>query len=363
MKLKTYLFFFVSLSIIRFSNSQLDRLTLLGNSARGLSVGKSNMSSYRQTSDILSNPSLLTQQNSKYSISYTYNNAFAGLTNANVLMLSVKPDSSTTNVAFVAYQISNTNAFDTRSLQLSNGEYDFSQLGFVNTKDYGLKWIFANQLSDKFSLGVTTNIDLLSVSDFSRASAVGLDLGFHYSIDSTFKVGVLVGNFFGKYYFWNQNSSLLQSSYFTTNNYLKYKTFVVQLPSIQLGVSKKVRFGNWMENNLMLQLGAISGANSYSIIESKALDIQFGVGYEALIKDFILLRAGVSDFQKTQFYSNQKSAQLGLGFGLKLNKVQIDYTWAKLNKTSISAQKQLISIQYNFEKANKDINSTEPTRL
>ena len=363
MKLRFVLLVLILSTIVRVANSQLDRLSLLGNSTRSLALGKTNLSNYRQTSDVLSNPALLTGQTSKYSTSYTYNNAFAGITNSNVVMFSVKPDSSSTNVAFVAYQISNANAFDTRTLQLSNGEYDFSQLGFVNTKDYGLKWIVSSQLSQKLSLGVTTNMDMLSVGDFSRASAIGLDLGLNYAIDSIFKIGVLIGNVLGKYYFWNQNTTLLQSSYFTTNNYLKYKTFVVQLPNVQVGASKKLMLGTWLENNFALQFGLVSGANPYSVIASESVDFQFGMGYEALIKDFLMIRAGVSDFQKTQFYTNQQSAQMGLGFGLKLNKVQVDYTWAKMNKTSISSQKQLISIQYNFEKANKDIIATEPTRM
>ncbi len=360
----TYLLFFLLICVSSFEAiAQSSRFNQLGSSPRTLALGKSNQSTYVQSLDVLANPALIASQKTKYSSSYMHHNAFKGITNANLLAFFIKPDSSKTHFGFSLNQLSNNGVFDTRDLATNSSTYDFSKVSVLNSVDYGLKFILGKSISNKIAIGVSANLDLLSVADFSNARSVGADLGLQYKIDSSFCVGVMLENAFGKYYFWNQSSTMLQKSYFATDNYLQINSVSVQLPSLYVGASKKATYNAWFSNIFSVQANLNGNEASYSIFAKDKLAFNFGFGYEALLKNIVYVRAGWSDFQKISYSKTSISSQLGIGIGLKINKIMIDYTMANINKSLVSAQKQLISIQYNFEKVNQHNSTVEPSRF
>lgn len=345
------------------SNTYSERLDKLGVSPRSIALGKATSSTYLQALDVWLNSALLGVQKTKYSAAYAHTDAFKGISKADVFVLTIKPDSSKISFGFGAYQLSNGGVFDTRYLELQDGTFDFSQLNTFTNRDYGLKWFLSKSMNEKFSIGSSFDFDFVSLGDFAHATAIGFGLNAVYELDSTLHLSANLHNPFGKFYFWNQNSSLLQTTYFGTNNYIQVRSMFVQLPGFQFGADKYIYINPIFSSRIMAKISLGFSSNSNTILLNKNMALDAGFGCETSIKEKLYFRFGVSDFQHNSLVLNKINSQLSFGLGVDLGSVQLDYALGNFTKTAIPAQKNLLSLTYDFEKFLKNNAASEPTRF
>lgn len=335
----------------------------IGSASRSAALGRTNLSNFQNVDDILLNPSLLSEQKKQFGLSYSHNSAYKGIVSVDALVFGVNLDSSDVSIGFGLYQFSNSNVFNTQNLQNVNGDFDFSQLNVLSNKDYGMNFIVSKKVNDKLNYGLNTSFETHNLSNLSNSNALGIDFGLLYKKDSMSSIGVQVSNVFGKYYFWNQNVNGLKETYFNTNNFIRYRSIAVQLPSMNIGYTKILSSNEWFSQKALAKLYIGTGENPYQLMNSKIINLDFGLGYEAIVQDKYFVRFSCSDFQKSSWIENKTSVQVSAGGGIKVARFSFDYAISNLNQMNIIAKKHIISLNYNFEKTNKNSSTFEPTRF
>lgn len=367
MALKIMFTILLFLTTLVFSFSQNSRTTergaLLGWSARTAGLGRTNLASYTQPLDVLNNPALLSGFQDDYAISYTHNEGLGGISKLDNLLLLISRDSAKYHFGVNVYRFSNSDVFETTNI-FSGGEVDFDNLGTLKNNDVGFKLLLARSLrEDKSNIGIELNFDLLSVSDFSKSAVLGFDLGYSTVLSEKINYGLSIDNIFGKYYFWSQDSEILESSYFASGNFIRHKSTFVQLPYIQNSINylfykqDKVSVSGF--GRLSLGFGR---TNNFSI-SSNWLNSSGGLGLEIVLFDRFNVRGGVTDVENIWKGDFKLSPALGAGYGYK--GLNLDYSWGDFYGKSIPLQKHVVSISIKLqsEKNTKSNDTNEPTRL
>lgn len=327
----------------------------VGFSARMLSLGNSNLGEFTNAFDVSLNPSLLAKA-SKTNVGYTHNNHFGGIIQLDNISFVSPIENTSFNYGLSLFRLQNSQAFDSRSIISTDGNFDFGQLNLNNNNDFGLKFSLGKRLDSLgLDLGAELGIDLLTVENFSRAFALGLDVGVNKSLDSLTTVSLVIENAFGRYYFWNQSVSQLENLFLSTDNYIRLNSLAIQLPYLRGGVNREVVRNKIHSLVLSGVLGLGYGRESTSLLRNSSFNISPGLGLEGGFYDVFFVRAGVNSFSNT--LNDKLRAKLSVGLGFYYSGVRVDYALSNFLSQSIPLQQHVISINYAFNAKNKLHNS------
>lgn len=197
---------------------------------------------------------------------------------------------------------------------------DYSKIKFFNAADWAVYLTYSKRQSEKLSYGVNLKVISRSI-DNGSAWGIGFDVGAIYNVSSKLRLGTNLQDVSTTYLAWNTGRKELITP--TAKVGGSYDIEIFKTGRITPAVDFDVRFENRKFSSLA-HLGPVS------------FDMHAGVEYG--FKDLFAIRAGYNDVK-----------QLTLGAGVKLPKLNIDYSFAKFDNSDQLGNTHRISVIFTLE--------------
>jgi len=212
-------------------------------------------------------------------------------------------------------------------LDLNNNGYfdngdrlDYSKINFFNAADWAFIATYSKQHSEKLSYGVNLKVISRSI-DNGSAWGIGFDIGALYSITPKFRVGANLMDVTTTLLAWNTGRKELITP--TAKIGSSYDIPFFKTGRITPTVDFDVRFENRRFASLA-NLGPVS------------FDMHAGLEYG--FKDLFALRVGYNDVKQVTF-----------GAGVKLPKLNLDYSFAKFDGNDQLGNTHRVSVMFTLE--------------
>jgi hypothetical protein len=218
---------------------------------------------------------------------------------------------------------------DTRQalLDLNNNGYfdpgdrlDYSKITFFNAADWAFYVTYSKMQNEKLSYGVNLKVISRHIAEGS-AWGIGFDVGAIYSPFSNFRIGANLQDISTTLLAWNTGRKELITP--TAKVGSSYDIPFLTTGRITPAVDFDVRFENRRFASLF-NAGPVS------------FDVHAGLEYG--FKNLFAVRVGYNDVK-----------QLTLGAGIKLPKLNIDYSFAKFDKDDQLGNTHRISVMFTLE--------------
>ncbi len=202
-----------------------------------------------------------------------------------------------------------------------NGDrLDYGKITLFNAADWAFIATYSKRQSEKFSYGVNLKVISRSI-DYGSAWGIGFDIGAVYSISPKFRVGANLQDVTTTLLAWNTGRKELITP--TAKMGGSYDITFLKTGRITPAVDFDVRFENRKFASLA-HLGPVS------------FDMHAGLEYG--FKDLFAIRVGYNDVK-----------QLTLGAGVKLPKLNIDYSFAKFDSNDQLGNTHRISVMFTLD--------------
>lgn len=197
---------------------------------------------------------------------------------------------------------------------------DYNRITFFNAADWAFFFTYSKRQSEKLSYGVNLKIINRSIAEGS-AWGVGFDVGAIYNVSPKFRVGVNLQDVTTTLLAWNTGRKELITP--TAKMGSSYDIEFLKNSRITPSVDFDVRF----ENRKFASLGHVGPVS---------FDAHTGVEYG--FKDLFAVRVGYNDVK-----------QLTFGAGVKLPKLNLDYSFAKFDGTDQLGNTHRVSVMFTLE--------------
>jgi hypothetical protein len=239
------------------------------------------------------------------------------------------PFGSNVSLGLSVIRLGVDNVPDTRQALIdfnSNGYFDpgdrldYDKITFFNAADWAFYVTYSKMQSEKFSYGVNLKVISRHIAEGS-AWGIGFDIGAIYSPLPNFRVGANFQDVSTTLLAWNTGRKELITP--TAKVGSSYDIPFLTTGRITPAVDFDVRFENRKFASLF-NAGPVS------------FDVHAGLEYG--FKDLFAVRAGYNDVK-----------QLTLGAGIKLPKLNIDYSFAKFDRDDQLGNTHRISVMFTLE--------------
>jgi hypothetical protein len=202
-----------------------------------------------------------------------------------------------------------------------NGDrLDYSKIRFFNAADWAFIATYSKAASEKLSYGVNLKVISRSIDDGS-AWGIGFDVGAIYSVSPKFRIGMNLQDVTTTLLAWNTGRKELITP--TAKIGSSYDIPFLGSGRITPAIDFDVRF----ENRKFASLAAVGPVS---------FDMHAGLEYG--FKDLFALRVGYNDVK-----------QLTFGAGVKLPKLNLDYSFAKFDGNDQLGNTHRISVMFTLD--------------
>ncbi len=253
---------------------------------------------------------------------------FGNLVNYDYASVAI-PWGPNVSLGFSVIRLGVDNVPDTRNafVDLNNNGYfdagdrlDYSKITFFNAADWAFMITYSKRQSEKLSYGV--NLKIISESlDYGSAWGIGFDAGAIYNLSPKFRVGANLQDITTTLVAWNTGTKELITP--TAKIGTSYDIPFFSSGRITPAIDFDVRF----ENRQFASMGHIGPVS---------FDGHAGVEYG--FKNLFAIRVGYNDVK-----------QFTLGAGIKLPKLNIDYSFAKFDGNDQLGNTHRISVMFTLE--------------
>lgn len=196
---------------------------------------------------------------------------------------------------------------------------DAARVTYFNAADWAFYFTYSKKQSDVFSYGANVKIIRRELGDAS-ATGLGLDVGVWYTPFENMQLGANLQDVTTTFLAWSTGRNELISPTMKVGSAYFIEAFGGRFAP---AVDFDIRFENRKYASLA-HVGAVS------------LDLHTGLEYQ--FKNLIALRLGYSDVK-----------QLTMGAGVRLPKLNIDYSFAKFDATNQLGNTHRISLMFTLE--------------
>lgn len=202
-----------------------------------------------------------------------------------------------------------------------NGDrIDYSRISFFNAADWAFIATYSKRHSEKLSYGVNLKVISRSI-DNGSAWGIGFDVGAIYNVTPKFRIGANLQDITTTLLAWNTGrKELITPTAKVGGSY--------DIPFFKTGrITPAVDFDVRFENRKFASLASVGPVS---------FDMHAGVEYG--FKDLFALRVGYNDVK-----------QLTFGAGVKLPKLNLDYSFAKFDGNDQLGNTHRISVMFTLE--------------
>jgi hypothetical protein len=223
---------------------------------------------------------------------------------------------------------------NTLSLYNSDGTINFDNVTEFSAADYAFILSYAKPFKvKKGQLLGGANIKVIHrrIGPFANSWGFGLDAGLQYRIKD-WNFGLVAKDVTSTFNAWSFSFSEDEREVLElTNNEVPINSVEITRPQILLGAARRFQFGNV---GLMPEANFIfttDGARN-TLLSADPISMDIAGGVEADYKEFVFLRAGVSQFQQITNFDGGENLKVrpSLGVGFRISSLTVDYAYTDL---------------------------------
>lgn len=300
------------------------------------------------------NPAGLTRSEKWLDIGLMHSEYFAGIAKYDYLGLSHKIDDKSA-VAFSAIRFGVDDIPNTTQLIDNQGNIDYDRITTFTAADYAFLFSYARKLSIKgLSIGGSFKIIYRKVGDFAKSWGFGLDAGLQYQLKEHWKFGLVVRDATSTFNAWVfKLDDDTKEVFAKTNNEIPKNGLELTLPRLILGTYTKYPLGKkglYFAGEIDLDLTTDGKRNT--LIRSKVFSIDPKVGIEFGFRNFVSVRAGITNMQYTKDFNDKKkfNIQPNIGIGLGFKSIYLDYAFTDIGDASVALYSHVISLRVGLNK-------------
>jgi hypothetical protein len=302
------------------------------------------------------NPAGLTQVNKWLEVGLMHSEYFAGIAKYDYLGLAHTLDDKSA-VGFSAIRFGVDDIPNTTQLIDNNGNIDYDRVSTFTAADYAFIFSYARKLGkiEGLSLGGNFKVIHRKVGDFAKSWGFGLDAGLQYHNKSNWKFGAMLRDVTSTFNAWiftlDQET---QEVFLNTGNSIPENGLELTLPRLILGSYKKFDFGSsgiYGAGELNVDI-TTDGRRNTLISGAVSVDPHLGLSFG--YKNYVTLRAGVSNFQYVKNFDDTEKLnfQPNLGIGLNFKSFFLDYAFTDIGDASVALYSHVISLRIKLNKPN-----------
>ncbi len=309
-----------------------------------------------QTSSVNSgywNPAGLTQINKWLDVGLMHSEYFAGIAKYDYLGLAHSIDKIST-VGFSAIRFAVDDIPNTTQLIDQQGNVDYTKITTFTAADYAFLFSYARKLKIKgLSIGGNFKIVHRKVGDFAKSWGFGLDAGTQYFVKN-FKFGIMARDVTSTFNAWVFNLDTQTKEIFVkTGNSIPINGLEITLPRVIFASYGKFNLGKkGMFTTSEIDFDVTSDGRRNTIFQTKLFSIDPHLGIEFGFKNYVAIRAGVSNFQYVKNYDDTRKInfQPNIGLGLNVKNFHLDYAFTDIGDASVALYSHVISVRIKLNK-------------
>ncbi len=332
----------------KFSNEYLS----IGIGGKGHAMGGAMVAATNDVTSGYWNPAGLASINANLQMSAMHAEWFAGIGRYDYLAIA-KPINNKSNrkvigLSLVRFGVDNIP--NTLNLVEPDGTINYNNIKSFSAADYAGLLTYAQQLLSKTTqIGGSIKILHRRAGQFATAWGFGLDIGAIYKLSRNVHIGLSARDITSTFNAWKFNfTEEEQNILLTNNNDVPSSSIEITTPKFILGSAYQATFQERLRLLVELDFDFTTDGQRNVLISSKTINIDPKMGLELGYKEFVFIRAGVSNFQylKNDINPNEKdfSFQPNAGIGLKLRGFTIDYAYTDVGNVSQVLYSHVVSI-------------------
>ncbi len=300
------------------------------------------------------NPAGLVNVNKWLEISLMHSEYFAGIAKYDYLGLAHTINDNSA-VALTAIRFGVDDIPNTTQLIDNNGNIDYDKVTTFTAADYAFLFSYAHKLDKIKGLSFGGNFKIIhrKVGDFAKSWGFGLDAGLQYKTEKNWKFGAMLRDVTSTFNAWIFTlDSETQEVFINTGNSLPQNGLELTLPRLILGGYKKIEFGKsglYGAGELDVDI-TTDGRRNTLISSAVSVDPHLGISFG--FKNYVTVRAGLSNFQYVKNFddSEKLNFQPNIGIGLNFKSFYLDYAFTDIGDASVALYSNVISLRLKLNK-------------
>lgn len=333
----TLILLLMGLSLPIFAQKYSNEFLSIGVGARAQAMGSSVVASSSDAFSIFWNPAGLADiENEGLQLGIMHAEWFAGIGKHDVFSFSMPMQNKNSRLGFGLVRFGIDNIPNTLSLYNDDGSINYDNIVEFSAADmaffggFGSKKKLANgYLNYGSSLKVVRRV----IGSFANSWGFGLDLGAQYHNNNDLRIGLLLKDISTTVNTWSisftdEEKAILQA---TGNDLPGIRSNEITRPSIILGIGKGFTFKTF---TLYPEFGIsiTTDGQRNALVSGDPISMDGHFGLELFYKEFLFLRAGINQFQRSTDFDGNESLIMkpGIGTGFVINAVELDYSFTNL---------------------------------
>lgn len=333
-------------SVPTYSNEFLS----IGVGARSFGMGNATVASQNNVESSYWNPANLVELGTKFDVSAMHAEYFGGLSAYDYLGFGMKiNEKSAVGLSLLRYGVDDIP--NTLELIDKDGNIRYNLVTTFSAADYAFLFSYSRKTRiEGLSIGLNVKLIYRHTGDFASAYGFGFDIAGTYR-KGKWRMGAVVRDATSTFNAWVFKTGDMEEVFELTGNEIPENSTEITLPRLILAVSREFTISDKFSVLTELDMDMTFDGQRNVLIQGDPISIDPHFGLEASYKQFLFLRAGVSNFQEETDFDQSKSwtFQPNLGLGIKYKNFRLDYALTDIGDQSIAKYSNVFSISYAFE--------------
>jgi len=331
----------------------------IGVGADALGLGNSVVA---QTEGVMSgywNPAGLTKTDRLLEVGLMHSEYFAGIAKYDYLGLAHSIDEKS-SIGFTAIRFAVDDIPNTTQLIDNNGNIDYDRISTFTAADYAFMFSYARILPvDGLSVGGNFKVIHRKVGDFAKSWGFGIDAGAQYQSKKDWKFGAVLRDATSTFNAWIFTlNDETKEVFLNTGNAIPENGLELTLPRLILGGYKKFDLGSkGIYAAAELDVDITTDGRRNTLLRSGLFSTDPHLGLQIGFKNYVSLRAGLSNVQYVTNLDNSRSlnVQPNVGIGLNIKNFYLDYAFTDIGDASVALYSHIISLKFKLDKPNNAV--------
>lgn len=331
----------------------------IGIGADALGLGNSVVAQTDNVNSGYWNPAGLTEIDKWLEVGLMHSEYFAGIAKYDYLGLAHKLDERSA-IGFTAIRFAVDDIPNTTQLIDNNGYIDYDRVTTFTAADYAFLLSYARKTKiEGLSVGGNFKVIYRKVGDFASSWGFGLDGGLQYRTKNNWKFGLMARDVTSTFNAWiftlDQET---QEVFLATGNEIPQNGLELTLPRLILGSYKKFELGKGFYTSAEIDFDITTDGKRNTLLKSNVFSVDPHVGVAVGFKNYVTLRAGISNMQYVKdFDDNERlNIQPNIGIGLNFKSFYLDYAFTDIGDASVALYSHVISIRLKLNKPQNAVN-------
>lgn len=328
----------------------------IGVGARALGMSNANVASVNDVTAGYWNPAGLNLVESDIQFALMHSEYFAGIAKFDYGAIAIPTKDNKRVLALSLVRFAVDDIPNTLKLIQPDGSINYNNITTFSVADYALLLSYAQPIAWKnLRVGGNAKIIHRTAGEFAKAWGFGIDLGAQLDVKD-FKFALMARDITTTFNSWSFNFTDEEQAIFAqTNNVIPENSSEITTPKIILGAAYNKAISKKVDLVAEVNFDFTTDGKRNVLVNADPVSIDPHLGVELGYSDFVYLRGGVGNVQRSTDFDGEEiySFQPNLGVGINIRNLAIDYAYTDIGNQSEALYSHVFSLKVNINKKEK----------